>query len=232
MASQPIPDPPATPNSDAWVEVSRGENGVRYCSDDGSATIWLELVSDGGRKRWEWTNHNVYVGLNLWELQADWEREPADVAFDPLPDPKSAPVSLTVPEQHRGRAAPEPEPIPVEAPQERKRPARHWLRKTVEHTGEAVDPVVERAAKAIAEQVRGAMVISRAELYERSNPEYVDRCLTFAVAMEWCVLDGIELIRPGRVNHRPVTPIGDVDGPSWGPDETVGLFRTAPARLG
>ena len=95
-----------------------------------------------------------------------------------------------------------------------------------------VDAAVERAARVIATVVRERLVISRTELYEGTNPEHVDHCLAHAVAMEWCVLDGLQLVRPGPVNHRPAQPIGDPNAPSWGPDESVGLFRTAPQRLG
>jgi hypothetical protein len=231
MASQPIPDPPATPNGDAWVEVSRGEDGVRYCSEDGSATIRLELVSDGGRKRWEWTNHNVYVGLNLWELQADWERERADVSFEPLPEPKSAPVSLPVPEEYRGRAAPEPEPVDEPKP----RGFVQSIRKLVESkpagtatesptrastSSRPVDPAVDHAARVIATAVRERLVMSRAELYQGRNPDQVDTYIAHAVDRGW-VVAGPELITPGRVDHRPVTEIGDVDGPAWGPSQSI-----------
>jgi len=123
MASLPIPSPPPTPNGDLWVENWRGTDEVQYFSEDGSASIWLQLVSDKDGRRWEWNSHEVIVGIDLRALGAEWEQSRTDglTWFKPVPEP--APTSAPVREAgwHLGRAAaekePEREPVPVGPPE-------------------------------------------------------------------------------------------------------------------
>jgi hypothetical protein len=170
MASQQIPSPPSTPNGDAWVEMSRDAEGIQYCSEDGSATIRLELISEGRSHRWEWTSHEVIVGINMWELRESWEQGQDDELL--VPPPESVPVSRPVPEEHLGRAphpeaetpvraplrvvpepqpTPEPEPIPVEVP---------------------VPSEVERNARALAAAVRGRVRTYRELFHGRVPASY------------------------------------------------------------
>jgi hypothetical protein len=190
MRSLQIPDPPPTPNGDAWLEIYRGDEGIQYCSEDGSATIWLSLVSDGRRKQWAWTSHEVIVGIDMWELRESWERgpEPASVTGDvsegymgrderlrsygvrkaePLPDPVLVPAS-----------APEPEPEPA-------------------HLAEVVAPPavsadVHRTAEALAKRVWLTGVQTRAGLTGHGIPPgSVDAWIRHAVDMRWVVDAGV-----------------------------------------
>jgi hypothetical protein len=85
-----------------------------------------------------------------------------------------------------------------------------------------VSPEVDGAAQGLAVAVRSRLVMGRAELYQGRPAADVDRYLAHAIAQEWVVADG-DQIRPGRVDPRPLEPVGDVDGPSWGP--AGGSFR-------
>ena len=56
MAAVQIPNPPPTPNGDAWVELYRGEDHIFYESADGEASVDLSLKSDGKRRFLEWVS--------------------------------------------------------------------------------------------------------------------------------------------------------------------------------
>jgi hypothetical protein len=128
MASLPIPSPPPTPNGDRWVENWRGVDEVQYFSEDGWASISLQLVSDKDGRRWEWRSHEVIVGLDQRALAEEWEQARADGldrVFERPPVAAPAPVAGPVSDEHMGREErprlyeereTEPEPDPMSVP--------------------------------------------------------------------------------------------------------------------
>jgi hypothetical protein len=93
----------------------------------------------------------------------------------------------------------------------------------------AVSREVTEAAKRVAVMVRELDVVSKRQLGRGMVAGAVDRYLAYAVAQEWVVVDG-DVLRPGRVDPRPVTTIADVNGPSWGPIDDVDGPRAMPCK--
>jgi hypothetical protein len=127
MAAVQIPNPPPTPNGDAWVELYRGEDHIFYESADGEASVDLSLKSDGKRRFLEWGVVHWVVGLSRLKIREAWESgRPAEppmsyhenghevvVHLPPSPalEPDATPppvVSSEPPLSRRGR---EPEPV-------------------------------------------------------------------------------------------------------------------------
>jgi hypothetical protein len=73
MAAVQIPNPPPTPNGDAWVELYRGEDHIFYESADGEASVDLSLKSDGKRRFLEWGVVHWVVGLSRLKIREAWE---------------------------------------------------------------------------------------------------------------------------------------------------------------
>jgi len=81
--------------------------------------------------------------------------------------------------------------------------------------GPAVAPDVVGAAFAVAREVWSQGGRPLELFYERSNRVFMDEYVAHAVVMGWVAVQG-DVVVPGSVNPRPVSVIGDVDGPSWG----------------
>jgi hypothetical protein len=186
---------------------------VLYRNPDGSVVL---EVYDGSDDDVMWVVHpdgsryeERIVGIR--GVRDEWAAAAAawdDGLFDPVSGAESVSKSESrpVPPEHAGRkraVESEPEPVPkLEKKAEGRIPA-------------PVSAEVEQAVRDIADAVRSRLVMGRAEVYERRPASDVDRYLAHAVAMNWVTVDG-DVLRPGRVDHRPVVPVGDVDGPSWG----------------
>jgi hypothetical protein len=149
MAAVQIPNPPPTPNGDAWVELYRREDHIFYESADGEASVDLSLKSDGKRRFLEWGVVHWVVGLSRLKIREVWESgRPAEPPMSyhenghevvvhlppsPAPEPDATPppaVSSEPPLSRRGR---EPEPVTmhrdpqyVEPKEDRTSPSRRW----------------------------------------------------------------------------------------------------------
>ena len=119
-----LPSPPPTPNGGRWVETWRGDDEVRYFSEDGWASITLQLITDKDGRRWEWRCHEVIIGLDRRALMAEWGQSRSDTdglaGFDSVPvaepaqaAPEPEPVAGVVPEEYRGRKGRKADPVPV-----------------------------------------------------------------------------------------------------------------------
>jgi hypothetical protein len=88
-------------------------------------------------------------------------------------------------------------------------------------------PVVHRdvvdRAELLAKQVwDGGGKPARDLVPQGANPQHIAPLVAYALDQGWLrVQDG--MVVPGHVNPRPGKPIGNPDGPSWGPSNWVRL---------
>jgi hypothetical protein len=138
----------------------------------------------------------------------------------PVPEPMS-PHSPVVSGEVTGRVLTKSSPAPTPHPKDEP------ITSVVELPPESpsVTPDVEDAALAIAREVWSQGGRPCAYFYERSGRVYVDEYIAHAAVMKWVSVVG-DMVLPGTSNPRPMTAVGDVDGPTWGPvGAAAGLFR-------
>jgi hypothetical protein len=221
----------------------RLESGVTVVEvDDPDDSVLVTVCPDG-------TTYESRLG-GLAGLRGAWESGEAVPVPTETAQVSASSVSDGVPAEYAGRPQSKPKPEPESEPEPKK---RSWFRDRVTVPTNAqngapdddgsIAPVVELKAPGSPDTERQARIVAKdvwalgagvaipmGKLSARhQRPDAVVAPLVeYGTGQGWLVVDAQDRVLRGSTSPIPMTDIGDVDSPAWGPGEPIGTEPDDP----